>query len=100
MGYALVKFEELRVSDLSTEKALELKAKGKEKVSGTVFIAYSYETAEYKQKNAEAKAAREAEESLLLAEHTKNASERTYTFPGSIVHFSCGYLTPLLSSNV
>jgi hypothetical protein len=77
MGFATVKLSELRVSDLTSEKAFELKAKGKEKVSGSIFIGYSYETADYKSKNQLLRAEREKEEAALLSEHTKSASERT-----------------------
>lgn len=93
MGYAIVEFDKLRVSDLTTDKALELKAKGKEKVAGSIFIAYSYETADYKKKNAEARKERELEEAALLAEHSKSASERPSFSKAQTVgcfsHFFC-----------
>lgn len=74
MGLAVIPLSELRVSDLTFEKALELKAKGKEKVSGSIFIQYSYETAEYRTKNEVLRKQREAEEAQLLAEHSGGAT--------------------------
>lgn len=68
MGQAIVQLKDMKDSDLIRALVLEMqpRGKGKEKVSGSIFVNYSYQTAEYKKQLAAEEAAREAEEVNLV----------------------------------